>query len=130
VGATWKIQIKEMSTVWMCLGIIGTTDTSNVASYSIPTSHLWAGGAEAPNEVFIAGEEAPGHGGWAGFRTGDVCVFKLEQARLRMRCARIGATIFDIPLTGTGPWYAHVNLHQSNSEVVLLPTTAKDIAGL
>jgi hypothetical protein len=111
---------------WIGLGVIATTDVSNRTSYNAPTAYLWA----CSNQVHIAGKDASGHGGWAGFQAGDVCVFKLDGARLRMRCSRLAPTVFEIPLQGAGPWHAHVNLYIASDEVALLPTAAEDTAGL
>lgn len=125
VGAAWKLKINAMSShIWV--GIIGTTDTSVADTRGFVSSHLWG----SLTQVYVAGQHTSSYGGWVGFQTGDVCIFKLEGEMLRMRCARLGAAIFDIPLTGAGPWYAHVNLYQPNNEVVLLPTTEKDVSGM
>jgi hypothetical protein len=83
-----------------------------------------------PNQVYIAGKNVSGHGGWVGFEAGDVCVFRLDGARLRMRCSRLAPAVFEIPLQGAGPWHAHVNLQTPSDEVALLPTAAEDTAGL
>ncbi len=106
--------------------VIGTTDVSNRATYSLPTAYFWA----VSNQVYIAGSNTPSHGGWVGFQAGDVCVFRLDGGRLRMRCSRLAPAVFEIPLQGAGPWHAHVNLNAASDEVALLPTAAEDTAGL
>ncbi len=97
---------------------------------------------------------------WTGFQAGDVCVFKLEARRLRMRCSRLGVAIFEIPLPDdTRDWYICAKLYGgrgrngqntlfhaqtsgrrtkqngihealSFSEVELLPVSTDDVAGL
>jgi hypothetical protein len=102
----------------------------------------------------------PSRSKWTGFQAGDVCVFKLEARRLRMRCSRLGAAIFEIPLPDdTRDWYIWAKLYGgpgrngqnslfhaqtsgrrtgqngiqeagSFSEVELLPVSTDDVAGL
>jgi hypothetical protein len=119
-GEMWKIGIGAVSG-WIGLGVMGTTDVTNVNTCTLPSAHFWA----CSNEVRIAGANLNGHGGWQGFQTGDVCIFKLEATCLRMRIVRLGAKVFEIPLP-VGTWYAHANLHCANAEVELLPVSPED----
>lgn len=127
VGTTWKVRINLLAKTWIGLGVIGTIDAGNNVTYSAPTGHMWASTLDYPGQVYLAGALTANYGGWVGFAAGDVCIFKLERARLRMRVSRLGATIFEMPLRGAGPWYAHVNLYSSNDEAELLPVDAADL---
>jgi hypothetical protein len=129
-GASWKIRINAMhGNNWLGLGVVGTTGMMDQHSFQWPTAHFWASGVSNPNQVYIGGQNQSGYGGWVGFNAGDVCVFKLGPASLRMRCSRLGAAVFEIPLPA-GTWYPHTNLCGANDEVELLPASVEDAAGL
>ena len=80
------------------IGAIGNAQ-SKATSYNDPTAFGWAGGE---GDVYIAGKNDPGHGGWnkENLRAGDVAVLKLEAHQLSLRVQRLGEQTFTIPTEG------------------------------
>ena len=92
-------------------------------SYSDPTSFGWMSG----NQVFIAGQNNNGHGGWpGGLQAGDVAVFKLEAQRLSMRVRRLGDQTFTMDTNGAQNLRIHVNLYQNPTRVQLSQAEPED----
>ena len=84
-------------------------------SYNDPTSFGWG----SSKQVWIAGKNNQGHGGWAGWQAGDVAVFKLEAQRLSMRVRRLGDQTFTIDTNGAQNLRIHVDLAFNGTRVQL-----------
>ncbi len=157
-GATWKIRINGMHEARLDLGIFANM---NRHTFQRPDSaYCFYGEGGMLSSEGGRGGQVRHQSTWTGFQEGDVCVFKLEARRLRMRCSRLGAAIFEIPLLDdTGDWYIFAKLYGrrghngqnslfhaqtsgrrtkqngiqeagSFSEVELLPVSTDDVAGL
>ena len=115
----WKVTLIESrpDDVYVCLGVIANTQPDNDGSQSRqdPTSFGWSNN----RQVFIAGKNQSGHGGWQKWLGGDVVVFKLEKQQLSMRVKRLGDQTFTMPTNGVGNLHVHVWSYYTPTRVQL-----------
>ena len=109
--AVWKVTIARGQS-WGLVGVIGNPAPVASTSYSDPTSYGWA----ADMQVYIAGQNSPGHGGWVGWTLNDEAIFKLDtvESALKMWHKRLGRMFtISLPPRSEG-WRLHIGLHSSN----------------
>eukprot|EP01046_Picozoa_sp_COSAG06_P050127 COSAG06_NODE_7867_length_2347_cov_25.032918_2_plen_196_part_00 len=106
---------------YVLLGVIGNAQPAD-NSYSDPTCFGWS----SDKQVFIAGRNTNGHGGWAGWQAGDVAVFKLEAQRLSMRVRRLGDRTFTMDTNGAQNLRIHVYLTKQPTRVQLSRAEPQD----
>ena len=102
----WQVKLLEGTNGWVMLGIIANA-TPTAMSYSDATVYAWAGS----NQVYIAGNNTGSHGGWIGWKSGDVATFKLEETRVSMRVARLGDTTFEMGVVAGAAYRVHIDVH-------------------
>ena len=93
--------------------LVGVVGNAQPAGNSDPTAFCWYGGNY---NVWIAGKNTPGHGGWAkgNIAAGDVCVFKLEAHQLSLRVQRLGGQTFTVPTNGVQGLRVHACMNGKN----------------
>ncbi len=114
----WKATVVRL-TNWLLLGVIGNAQPADDSRWD-PTSFGWV------CSVYIAGQRNEGHGGWGGWRTGDVAVFKLEAQRLSMRVQRLGDQTFTMDTNGAQNLRIHVGLARHSTRVQLSRAEPED----
>ena len=75
----WKVYINPTDYCFYA-GVIGSSNPSNERSFRDQTSYGWAD----RDQVFIAGKDHAGHGGWSEFSEGETLVFCLKDTKLMM----------------------------------------------
>jgi hypothetical protein len=111
--AVWKVKIANTGGggTWGLAGVIGNPAPVASSSYADPTSYGWAGGHNP--QVYIAGQNSPGHGGWVGWNLNDEAIFKLDtvESALKMWHKRLDRMFtISLPPRSEG-WRLHIGPH-------------------
>jgi hypothetical protein len=123
--STWKITINKLeNNRWIFMGLIGKTNAME-NSYSDPTSFGWA----SSNQVYVAGTNENGSGGWAGFTEGECLHFCLEGVKLTMFSVTKNRR-FVINNVPAGDKFIHLNFHYFGTKVTLEPLNSDEYAKL
>ena len=110
----WKATIASGSR-FMPLGVIGNGGPGAM-SYGDATTFAWAGNV---NQVYIAGKNHAGHGGFAGWQDGDVAVFKLEAHQLSMQLQRLPGRTFTINTNAQRQLRVYASAYDPGARVTL-----------
>jgi hypothetical protein len=116
----WKATVVEVIH-YVLVGVIGNTQPADL-SLNDPTCFGWRNS----NQVWIAGKQTTGHGGWDTWQAGDVAVFKLEAQRLSMRVRRLGDQTFTMDTNGAQNLRIHVNVQNHQDHVQLSQVEPQD----
>jgi hypothetical protein len=121
--SSWKITINN-NPGWLFLGLIGKTNATE-SSYSDSTSFGWA----SSNQLYVAGAENSGTGGWTGFTEGECLHFGLDGAKLTMFSVNKKKR-FVINNVPAGDKFIHFNFYFCGTKVTLGPLDADEYAKL
>jgi hypothetical protein len=123
--SSWKVTVNRLpQNGWLFLGLIGKTSGMQ-NSYSDPTSFGWM----HSNQVYVAGTNKSGIGGWTCFTQGECLHFGLDGAKLTMFSVtkKKRFVINNVP---AGDKFIHLNFHYFGTKVTLEPLDADEYAKL
>jgi BTB/POZ domain len=124
--SSWKVTINKLpSPGWVCLGVIGNANAAH-NSYGDSTSFGWGAGS---GQVYVAGSQKQGTGGWSGFTEGECLLFGLANNKLTMFSVTKSKhfVIDEIP---DGEKFIHFNFYYTGTMITLEPLDATEYATL
>jgi len=126
VGACWKVDVVNLDAggSWQLLGIIAQKDVSSAGncSYSCASTYGWA----AAGQVYVAGKfHASASPGFPGICK-STYFFQLCEAELLMMQVNAAGTktVFRLPIAADVPYVIHLNVHNTQTQLVFGPATA------
>jgi hypothetical protein len=123
--SSWKLTVNKLPTGgWLYLGLIGNAKATNY-SYSDSTSLGWAGSSQ----VYVAGSNKQGAGGWSNFTEGECLLFGLANSMLTMFSVTKSKR-FVLDGVPDGEKFIHFNFGAGGTTLTLEPLDATEYAKL